>query len=188
MDEQIKKMTKKYQIIYCDPPWRYDHQMNTINDIENKYPTLSDEELKKLIIPCEKDSVIYLWTTSPKLYDALKLLEHWGFLYRSCMVWDKVDVGLGYWFRQRHELLLVGKKGNFPAPPEKQRIESILISKKGRHSAKPTIIRELISRWYPDATKLEMFARPDERIDLWGKNTFAGWDVWGNEVESNIKI
>ena len=52
----------------------------------------------------------------------------------------------------------------------------------------PTHRGDMISRWYPEKTKIEIFARKDNNVNLWGKNTFDGWDVWGNEVESDIDL
>lgn len=177
---------KKYEIIYADPPWRYDFSKDGKDKIENHYPTMSADDICNIKIESSDNAVLYLWTTAPKLLEGLKVMVAWGFNYKTNAIWDKGYVGMGYWFRGQHELLLVGTKGKFSPPKDIERISSVLHSKKERHSAKPTIIRELISKWYPDKTKLEMFARPDERIDLWNKNTFDGWDVWGNEVENDI--
>ena len=47
-----------------------------------------------------------------------------------------------------------------------------MIERRTKHSRKPAVVRKLIGRWFPDARKIEYFAR--ER--------FPGWDAWGNEV------
>ena len=104
----------------------------------------------------------------------------WGFTYRTHMVWDKEIIGMGYWFRMQHELLLVGKKGNFSPPEQSARISSVYRERRGEHSAKPLKIRQLIERWYPNCTKLEMFARPYS--DLFPTYSFENWDTWGNEL------
>lgn len=162
----------QYQVIYADPPWQYDFSKSNNRTIENHYKTMSLEEIKKLKIPIAKNAVCFMWTTTPKLEDSFEVLNAWGFKYRSCMVWDKKNIGMGYWFRGQHELLLVGVKGSFSPPKPELRISSVFREKKTDHSVKPIKIRLLISKWYPDYNKLELFAR----------DHVEGWDVFGNET------
>ena len=100
--------TDRYGVVYADPPWRYDHAEAGNREIENQYPTLSLDEIKALDVPAANDCVLFLWATSPKLAEAMQVVEAWGFTYRTCAVWVKDRIGMGYYFRQRHELLLVG--------------------------------------------------------------------------------
>ncbi len=172
----------KHQVIYADPPWQYDFSTSDSRKIENQYPTMTVEEICDLEIPRADNSVCFMWATAPKLPEAMKVLEAWGFVYKSHAVWDKRIMGMGYWFRGQHELLLVGVRGKFSPPPQDQRISSVIIGKRGQHSAKPEIVREWISKAYPKQLKLELFARPDYRQKLDGTNTFDGWDVWGNQA------
>ena len=136
------------------------------------------DDIKNLEIPSEDDSVLYLWATTAKLEEALQVMKAWGYDYRSSLVWDKEIIGMGYWFRGQHEFLLVGVKGKFSPPEQKLRISSVYKEKRGKHSKKPDIIRYLISQWYPGKTKVELFARQKTE----------GWDVWGNEVESDLEL
>ncbi len=94
------------------------------------------------------------------------------------MIWDKDWIGMGYWFRGQHELLLVGVKGKFSPPAQTLRKSSVLKVRRGQHSRKPDHIRHWINTWYPDKTKIELFAR--EKTE--------GFDVWGNEVNSDIEL
>jgi N6-adenosine-specific RNA methylase IME4 len=94
------------------------------------------------------------------------------------LAWDKEIIGLGYWFRNQHELLLVGSKGRFSSPQPTLRVSSVLRERRREHSQKPGVIRQWISEWYPTQAKLELFAR--EKTE--------GWDCWGNELESDIII
>lgn len=169
---------KKYQIIYADPPWRYDFSNNKHYKVENHYPSMTTDDICKLQIPSEKDSVLFLWATAPKLLEALRVMESWGFKYKTQAVWDKVNRGLGYWFRGQHEILMVGVRGKFSPPLVADRVSSVFVEKKCGHSKKPLIIRKWIGQAFPDNTKIELFAR----------NKTEGWDVWGNEVESDITI
>lgn len=157
---------KKYSIIYADPPWRYDFSKSDSRKIENQYPTMSVEEICSLDIPSEDNSVLYLWATSPKLLEALQVMKSWGFNYKSQAVWDKEIIGMGYWFRGQHEILLVGIKGKFSPP--KLKVSSVFRSRRNKHSKKPNIVRDYIYSAYPDESKIELFAR----------NKTDGWDIW----------
>lgn len=178
---------KKYQIIYADPPWKYDFSATHNRDIENQYPTMEVNEIKNLKVPSEDNSVLYLWATAPKLLEALDVMQSWGFNYRTHLIWDKEIIGCGWWFRGQHELLLVGIKGKFSPPDNSNRISSIFRERRTTHSKKPRTIRELISKWYPDKTKIELFARKPTG-QLFEDSSFNGWDCWGNEVESDIEL
>ena len=83
----------KYQVIYADPPWRYENpQMGiTKKSIEYQYPTMSLEEIKNMKIPSDDDCVLFLWAKAPNLREAFEVIEAWGFNYRTCMIWDKVN-------------------------------------------------------------------------------------------------
>lgn len=112
----------KYQVIYADPPWRYDFSQSKTRKIENQYPTMKLEDIKQLEVPVEDNSVLYLWTTAPKLQEGIEVLKAWGFEYKTCAIWDKEVIGMGYWFRNQHEVLLVGVRGKF-SPPIKEKIK-----------------------------------------------------------------
>lgn len=169
---------KEYQIVLADPPWRYDFSRNDSNKIEAHYPTMALEDICALNVPAEKNSVLYLWSTAPKLLEALQVMRAWGFTYKTQAIWDKARIGMGYWFRGQHEILLVGTKGRFSPPIQALRESSVYREKKSTHSKKPQYFRDLLNKQFPDKTKLEMFAR--EKSD--------GFDCWGNEVESDIII
>ena len=170
---------KKYQIIYADCPWRYDFSKDNSDKIEVHYPTMTLEEICNLKVPSEDNSVLYLWATAPKLLEALQVMKVWGFAYKTQAIWDKEWIGMGYWFRGRHELLLVGTKGKF-SPPE-YRVSSVYTERRTKHSKKPTYFRELINKSFPNATKIELFARPPKDL-LFEDESYKGWDLWGNEV------
>ncbi len=180
-------MNKKYQIIYADCPWSYDFSKSNNRQIENQYSTMKIEDIKRLIIPSANNSVLYLWATAPKLIEALEVMKAWDFIYKTNMTWDKEILGMGYWFRNEHEHLLVGVKGKFSPPPAKLRVSSMLHQKRRKHSQKPDIVREWINLWYPNKTKLELFARKPNNV-LFEDESWRGWDVWGNEVESDIEL
>jgi len=168
----------KYQIIYADPPWRYNFSRDNHRKIENHYTTMTLEEIKNLKIPSDKNAVLYLWATAPKLQEALDVMKAWGFKYKTQAIWDKELIGMGYWFRGQHEIILVGTKGKFSPPPTDCREPSVYQERRTLHSKKPDYYRNLITKAFPTKTKIELFAR--EKVD--------GWDSWGNEVESDIEL
>jgi len=162
----------KYEVILADPPWKYDFSKDSTDSIEYHYPTMILEEIKNLKVPSADNAVLFLWATAPKLKEALEVMESWGFKYKTCAVWDKEWIGMGYWFRGQHELLLVGIKGKFSPPPEKRRFSSVIREKRREHSRKPEKVYEIIEAMFPQNTKLELFAR----------NKREGWEAWGNEI------
>ena len=173
---------KKYQIIYADPPWKYDFHRELKNRpsrkqiVETHYPTMTLDEIKNINIPSEKNSVLFLWVTSPKLKEGMEVLCDWGFNYVTSIIWDKLSMMMGYWLRSQHEIVLIGRKGKF-SPPRLQK-SSIVKAKRRGHSKKPDEMRSIIEEMFPDASRIELFAR--EKTE--------GWDVWGNEVESDIEF
>ena len=180
----METTNKKYSIIYADPPWRY-RDATPNRRVENHYPTMSLTEIKEIEIPNEDNSVLYLWATTGKLPECLSVMKAWGYEYKSSMIWDKEIMGMGYWFRGQHELLLVGVRGKFSPPKDVQRISSVIKEKKRQHSSKPDYVKQMIGEWYPDKSKLELFARHNNK-SLFQQD--INWDVWGNEVKSDIVL
>ena len=169
----VNKTKTKYDIIYADPPWRYDFCVDKKDRIEEQYPTMSLQEIKDFKVPSADNAVLYLWATAPKLKEALEVMEAWGFEYKTHCIWDKMWIGMGYWFRGQHELLLVGTKGSFSPPKREDRIGSIIQSRRGKHSEKPYAIYRLIEKWFPGKKCLELFAR----------NPRTGWTSWGYDID-----
>ena len=163
---------KKYQVIYADPPWRYDFSKTGNRKIENQYETMSLADIQKLPVPSDENCVLYLWATAPKLLEALSVMAAWGFTYKTQAIWDKEIIGMGYWWRGQHEILLVGVKGKMSPPMQSCRESSVYRERRTRHSKKPRHYRDFIAKVYPQFNRLELFAR--EKTD--------GWDVWGDGV------
>lgn len=170
----------KYSILLADPPWQYDFVEADNRAIENQYPTLTadaiacyeDADGRPVADLPGADAVLFLWATNPKLVEALTVLEGWGFTYVTNMAWVKDKIGMGYWARQRHELLLIGRRGDMSPPPPDLRPDSVIEYPRGAHSAKPPNVHELIDRVWPDHRKVEVFGRQER----------PGWEVFGNQV------
>jgi N6-adenosine-specific RNA methylase IME4 len=169
-------LQQRYPVVYADPPWRYEHIETESRAIENQYPTMSLDEIKALPVTAiaTDDAVLFLWATSPKLAEALEVMSAWGWTYRTCMVWDKEIIGMGYYARQQHELLLIGTRGSPPPPEPSSRPPSVFRERRGEHSAKPDHYYDLIESMYPDWPRVELFARRPR----------TGWQQWGNQVGS----
>lgn len=171
----------KYAVLLADPPWRYDFVETDNRAIENQYPTLTADEIacyedadgRPVADLAADDAVLYLWATNPKLVEAMRVIEGWGFTYVTNMAWVKDRVGMGYWARQRHELVLIATRGDFSPPPEPLRPDSVIEAPRAAHSAKPGALHDLIEAVWPDSPKVEVFAREQR----------PGWAVFGNQVE-----
>jgi N6-adenosine-specific RNA methylase IME4 len=143
--EPLQAKQVRYPVIYADPPWRYEHAKTESRAIENHYPTMSLKDICDLPVSdlATDDAVLFLWTTSPKLEEAMQVIAAWGFTYRTSMVWIKDKIGMGYYARSRHELLLIATRGSIPVPETRARFDSVLIAPRQEHSAKPA---EMYSR------------------------------------------
>ncbi len=168
-----------FDLVCADPPWRYEFAPTKASKIENHYPTMATEEIISIVGLRSRfadNSCLYLWATNPKLKQAIEVLEGWGFRYVSNMVWVKDKIGMGYWARGRHELLLIGVKGKYAPPVESARPDSVVEANRTAHSAKPDEVYETLRRIHPKARPLELFARKKR----------PGWECWGNEVEGGL--
>ncbi len=166
---------KKYNVILADPPYDYDIKLRGNPSIHYKtltdnqiYNFLKDNDLEDKI---DSNAILFLWSTNPKLREALKIIEAWNFEYKTNMVWIKNKIGLGYYVRSKHELLLIAVRGNI-VPLESNRPESVIIADREEHSKKPLIVYDIIESMYPNANYLELFAR----------NKRDNWDGYGLEL------
>jgi N6-adenosine-specific RNA methylase IME4 len=174
--KEIKTISKEipegeFDVIYADPPWRYEFTNTENRAIENQYPTMDLEEIKNIKIPSSENSILFLWATAPKLKEALEVMESWGYKYKTNAIWDKEIIGMGYYFRVQHEILLIGTKGKIETPIPENRISSIIKEKRTNHSSKPKKVYEIIEKMYPNSKYLELFSR----------NKRDKWTNWGNE-------
>ena len=118
--------------------------------------------------------VLFLWATGPMNPHALVVMAAWGFDYVSQHAWGKDKFGTGYWNREKHELLLIGTRGNVPCPAPGTQWELLIMAPRGRHSEKPNCVLEMIEQYFPNVPKIELNRRGPPR---------QGWDAWGNEAE-----
>ena len=162
---------KRYQTIYADPPWKYGKGWGW--GAGEYYPLMKLEDIKSLEVPSDGNAHLYLWTPNSLIPQALEVMKCWGFEYKTCITWVKNRSIFGYYFKGQSEQLLFGVKGKLPPMDRCQ--TTIINGNIGRHSEKPQSAYEIIEKISPES-RLELFARKKRE----------GWDVWGNEVESDI--
>lgn len=160
-----------FDIVLADPPWRSDFGKTCSRATERHYETMTLEEISLLPVPAKDDALLFLWTTAPMLEKSLQVVAAWGFSYRTSAVWVKDRQGTGKWFRNQHEILLLARRGRFRAPDPSLLPASVVFAPRGRHSQKPEGVQDMIERVYPDARRLEMFARRRR----------PGWECWGDD-------
>ena len=177
---------KKYGIIYADPPWHYRvySKKGAGRSAESHYPTMTIEEIQALPVSelADKDCALFMWITFPLLKESLSVLSAWGFKFKTiAFVWikqnrksDSLFWGMGYWTRANAEFCVLATKGK-PKRMAKN-VHQVIVSHIEEHSKKPDEARRRIVRLMGDLPRIELFARQKS----------AGWDVWGNEVESDI--
>lgn len=178
--------TKKYKIIYADPPWSYDDKSMNRGGAERHYKTTKNSELCKLDIQSisDDDCILFMWATFPKLREALELIDAWGFEYKTnAFTWVKKNKksltnfwGMGRWTRSNAEICLLAVKGK----PKRlsMSVHSIIEEPIMQHSRKPQVVRDKIIELVGDIPRIELFCRESP----------VGWDTWGNECESSVDI
>lgn len=171
---------KKYGVIIADPEWRFEpwsRETGMDRAADNHYPTSSINTILERDVPsiAADDCVLFLWATAPMLPQAISVMDAWGFDYKTCLIWAKDRIGTGYWFRNKHELLLIGTRGHIPAPAPGTQWSSLISAGAGEHSAKPECFLAMIEEYFPSLPKIELNRRGPAR---------QGWDGWGNEAEA----
>jgi len=183
-DDFLKNVHGHFGTILADPPWRFSNRTGKVAPEHrrlSRYRTLSTEEI--LALPVPKAALdkghLYLWVPNAFLAEGLAVLKAWGFTYKTNIVWHKIRKdggpdgrGVGFYFRNTTELVLLGVRGNLRTLPPGRKQVNIIKTPKREHSKKPDELYQIIEACSP-GPYLELFAR--------GKR--EGWRQWGNEVE-----
>ena len=171
--------------ILIDPPWRFINRTGKVAPEHRRlarYRTMSVAELERLPVNdlARAESHIYLWCPNALLAEGLHLLDAWGFVYKTNLVWYKVRKdggpdgrGVGFYFRNVTEMVLFGVKGGLRTLAPGRRQTNIIVHRKREHSRKPPTLYRIIEECSP-APFAELFAR--ERV--------PGWSQWGDEIDS----
>jgi len=186
----------KYDVILADPPWHFkvwNEESGSGRSASQHYPIMSIEDICALPVKdlAAENCALFLWTTWPTIFKYVpQVLDAWGFTYRTeAWVWikpthgyhpaaDKAPwaMGTGYYTRANSEPCLIAVKGSMPVADHG--IVGIIEALRRAHSQKPEEQYKMIERLYPGKRYLELFARKSR----------PGWDVWGNEVESDVEL
>ncbi|MCA0421919.1 MAG: hypothetical protein LCH61_01120 [Proteobacteria bacterium] len=165
-----------FQIVLADPPWRF--QSNSDDrpgrNPRRHYQTMRLEEIEAIPVKemCAKDALLLMWVTVPFAELSLRVVNAWGFRYKSQLVWPKGRIGTGYYARNEHELVSICRRGKF-ALNRAIFPTSIIPGARREHSRKPDWVHEQIEAKFPEASKVELFARAPR----------PGWVALGNDTE-----
>lgn len=174
----IYNTTKKYKTIYLDPPWMERGGGKIKRGADKHYPLMKTKDIAKLPIRNlvdESGCHLYMWTTNNFILDAFELLKEWGFEYITLITWNKDKIGLGQYFRGKTEhCIFASTHKRLPykiIDGKRQQGVTGFYEPKTIHSRKPNQMREMIER-----------VSYEPRIELFARQSFNGWDAWGNEV------
>jgi N6-adenosine-specific RNA methylase IME4 len=181
------KIEGQYSTILADPPWQFQNRSGKVAPEHRRllrYPTMELKEIMDLPVPrlAAAKSHLYLWVPNALLMEGLKVMDAWGFTYKTNIVWYKIRKdsgpdgrGVGFYFRNVTELILFGVRGSMRTLQPGRTQVNLLATRKREHSRKPDEIYNLIESCSP-GPYLELFARFKQ----------PGWHQWGNEdVEEN---
>jgi N6-adenosine-specific RNA methylase IME4 len=175
----------KFRSILADPPWQFQNRTGKMAPEHKRlarYSTMKLDEIAGLQVESVAESTahLYLWVPNALLPVGIRVLQAWGFEYKSNIVWHKVRKdggpdgrGVGFYFRNVTEMILFGVRGKNArtlAPGRRQ--VNFIATRKREHSRKPDEVYDLIESCSP-GPYLELFARGKRR----------NWTVWGNESE-----
>jgi N6-adenosine-specific RNA methylase IME4 len=180
---------KKFGTILADPPWRFINRTGKMAPEHrrlSRYQTMTTQEICALPVAqiAADPSHLYLWVPNALLVDGLRVMESWGFEYKSNIVWHKIRKdggsdgrGVGFYFRNVTEIILFGVRGKNArtlAPGRRQ--VNLIASRKREHSRKPDEQYEVIEEcsWGP-------------RIELFSRGTRKGWSCWGNQADDSYR-
>jgi N6-adenosine-specific RNA methylase IME4 len=166
----------KYRVFYADPPWQYGNsQPDYFGEQRDHFPTMPLQEICAMPVAehAEDDAVLFLWVTSPMLFESRAVIEAWGFEYKGHYVWDKIQHVMGHYNSVRHELLLIAVRGSCQ-PDVRKLFDSVVTEERTGHSVKPEQFYEIIETNYPHGARVELFQRGKAR---------KGWHNFGFEAE-----
>jgi N6-adenosine-specific RNA methylase IME4 len=171
----------KYKVIYADPPWAYNGGVMKTktgdSTVSLQYKTMTEDELLNFPIDfyADKDCILFMWVTVPKLSFGLSLIGHWGFTYKTCLTWKKEynkrgGYGQGTYFQIQTEHLLMATRGNINQFHSGE--SNHMVAEWRGHSTKPDVFRKLVER---------VTEGLEPKIELFARVKAYGWDVMGKD-------
>jgi len=172
----------KYDIIVMDPPWHYSASVKMHEQVGKLYKTMKLKPMMEIPVHkmCKPSTILFMWTTGPKMNEAIKLMNAWGFTYKTvAYVWKKgTHKNMGrYSMSQCEYVLAATRKGKQMKPVVWNEPQFIDVQGTG-HSSKPEVVQDKIERtWGQDKSCCEVFARRFRK----------GWDCIGNEINGTLE-
>jgi len=202
-DDLLQSIGKKrFSTVLADPPWQFQNRTGKMAPEHkrlSRYPTMSLQDIKDLPVEAiVKDTAhLYLWVPNALLADGMQVMEHWGFTYKTNLIWYKIRKdggpdrrGVGFYFRNVTEMILFGVRGKNARTLQPGRSqENIISTRKREHSRKPDEQYPLIESCSP-GPYLELFARgPRKGWSVWGNQAdeySPDWDTYSNHSQANV--
>lgn len=202
-DDLLQSIGKKrFKTVLADPPWQFTNRTGKMAPEHkrlSRYPTMKLQEIKDLPVETilADTAHLYLWVPNALLAEGMEVMSHWGFTYKTNLIWYKVRKdggpdrrGVGFYFRNVTEMILFGVRGKNPRTLQPGRSqENMIVSRKREHSRKPDEQYDLIEACSSDPY-LEMFARgPRKGWTVWGNQSEEyepTWDTYANHSQSNV--
>ncbi len=179
---------RKFSTVLADPPWQFTNRTGKMAPEHkrlSRYPTMTLQDIKDLPVEAMVNDTahLYLWVPNALLPDGLAVMSHWGFTYKSNLIWYKIRKdggpdrrGVGFYFRNVTEVILFGVRGKNARTLQPGRSqENIISTQKREHSRKPDEQYNLIEACSPGPF-VELFARGPRK----------GWFSWGNQAEDYV--
>lgn len=185
----LEAVGQKFGTILADPPWRFQNSTGKVAPEHrrlSRYSTMTLSDICNLPVPqiAASSSHLYMWVPNALLPDGLRVMQSWGFTYKSNIVWHKIRKdggsdgrGVGFYFRNVTELLLFGVRGKNVRTLKRGRTQvNLLATRKREHSRKPDEQYEVIEAcsWGP-------------YIELFARGARAGWTAWGNQADDDYR-
>ncbi|SEG14029.1 MT-A70 family methyltransferase [Nitrosomonas ureae] len=202
-DDLLEEVGKrKFSTVLADPPWQFKNRTGKMAPEHkrlSRYPTMTLQEIKDLPVEAivENTAHLYLWVPNALLADGLQVMEHWGFTYKTNLIWYKIRKdggpdrrGVGFYFRNVTEMILFGVRGKSARTLQPGRSqENIISSQKREHSRKPDEQYQIIESCSP-GPYIELFSRgPRKSWFVWGNQSreyTPDWDTYSNHSQANI--
>ncbi len=180
---------RKFATVLADPPWQFVNRTGKVAPEHrrlSRYGTMSLPEIMELPVAkiAAPTSHLYLWVPNALLPEGIKVLQAWGYTYKSNIVWHKLRKdggsdgrGVGFYFRNVTELILFGTRGKNARTLDPGRTQVNYIgTRKREHSRKPDEQYDVIEA-----------CSPGPFLELFSRGVRKNWATWGNQADESYE-